>query len=87
MSSMFVNCTLLKNIKISNFNTKNVNNMNSMFWCCKSIKNLDLSNFDTNKVRDMQYMFDGCQKGLIKKIRKKYKNFKEEAFKKLFNYK
>ena len=85
MSAMFCCCTSLKEIKINNFNTKNVNNMNSMFHYCKSIKNLDLSNFDTNKVRDMEYMFDGCQKGLIKKIRKKYKNYKEQAFETLFN--
>ena len=85
MSAMFCCCTSLKEIKINNFNTKNVNNMNSMFHYCKSIKNLDLSNFDANKVRDMKYMFDGCQKGLIKKIRKKYKNYKEQAFETLFN--
>ena len=33
----------------------------------------------------MKYMFDGCNEKLIKKIRIKYKNFKEEAFKELFD--
>ena len=40
MMSMFVGCRSLKELNISNFDTKNVNNMGSMFGdCSKELKN------------------------------------------------
>ena len=36
MSGMFYECNSLTNIKLTNFNTQNVINMNGMFWGCKS---------------------------------------------------
>ena len=38
MSCMFYGCHSLKNLDLSNFNTKNVTNMNNMFYGCKSLK-------------------------------------------------
>ena len=80
MNGMFQDCCFIINISVKNFDTSNVKEMSCMFCKCRSIKNLDLSNFNTNKVENMQAMFLDCKDGLIKKIRTKYKNFKEEVF-------
>ena len=47
MSQMFEGCISLKDLNLSNFNTKNVTNMAGMFRECKSLINLNLSHFDT----------------------------------------
>ena len=60
MSLMFFNCSSLKNLDLSNFNTKNVTDMRSMFYNCSSLKELDLSKFNTNNVTYMSNMFDSC---------------------------
>ena len=38
MSQMFEGCKLLRNLNLSNFNTKNVVNMGNMFSVCKLLK-------------------------------------------------
>ena len=40
MSYMFSGCKFLKNIDLSNFNTKNVSNMSHMFYGCFSLTKL-----------------------------------------------
>ena len=60
MGGMFLGCSSLTNINLSNFNTQNVTNMWSMFDGCSSLTNINLSNFNTNKVTDMRSMFFGC---------------------------
>ena len=50
MSFMFSECYNLMNLNLSNFDTKNVNDMLTMFQGCKKLKNLDLSNFDIKKI-------------------------------------
>ena len=57
---MFAGCESLKEIKISNFNTKKVENMGGMFERCKSLTSLNLSHFNTEKVKDMVSMFEDC---------------------------
>ena len=57
---MFSDCSSLKNINLSNFNTNNVTNMIGMFSGCLSLKDINLSNFNTNNVTNMGSMFDGC---------------------------
>ena len=66
MFDMFYKCSSLKNIDLSNFNTKNVTNMSYMFWGCSSLNSINLSNFNTNKATDMECMFSD------------YKNLKKE---------
>ena len=56
---MFYNCTSLKSLNLSNFNTKNVTDMYRMFYNCSSLISLDLSNFNTNNVTDINSMFSG----------------------------
>lgn len=60
MTSMFENCTSLKEIDLSNFETENVYSMNDMFMNCSSLKTIDTSKFNTAKVKDMQFMFYNC---------------------------
>ena len=56
-SYMFWNCTSLKSIDLSKFNTSNVTNMGYMFFYCSSLKSIDLSSFKTNNVTNMSIMF------------------------------
>ena len=57
---MFYECSSLKSIDLSSFNTTNVNNMESMFYKCSSLISIDLSTFNTTNVENMSSMFFGC---------------------------
>lgn len=59
---MFIDCTALKTLDVSNFNTTNITDMDSMFHACTNLTSLDLSNFNTSKVTDMNDMFYGCRR-------------------------
>ena len=80
MRGMFYECSSLKELNLSNFNTNNVTDMGYMFYKCSSLRELDLSNFNTNNVTKMASMFYGCSDQFKNKIRSEYKNIKEEAF-------
>ena len=60
INQMFRDCSLVKNIDLSNFKTQKVTNMNGMFQDCISLDNINLSNINTQKVTNMSYMFSGC---------------------------
>ena len=62
MSYMFYNCSSLKELNLSSFNTNQVTDMSWMFSYCSSLKELDLSSFNTTKVTDMSEMFDSINK-------------------------
>ena len=55
MSQIFFNCSFLKELNLSNFDT----DMNFMFSYCSSLKKLNLSNFDSDNISDMRNMFFG----------------------------
>ena len=57
---LFLGCSSLTNIDLSNFNTQNIINMNGMFYGCSSLTNINLSNFNTQNVTDMGCMFNRC---------------------------
>ena len=80
MALMFHDCSSLKELNISNFNTNNVKTMKCMFYGCSSLKELNISNFNTKNVTRMNGMFNRCSDEFQKKIKSKYKNIKEEAF-------
>ena len=61
MGGMFLSCTSLKSIDVSNFNTAKVTGMNYMFYGCSSLQSLDISNFNTKNVTSMNHMFDDCR--------------------------
>ena len=46
MEYMFSGCVLLKELNLSNFNTKKVTSMLSMFQKCISLENLELFKMD-----------------------------------------
>ena len=60
MSSMFQDCTKLREIDLSKFNTSRVTNMASMFENCSSLTILNLSTFDTRIVEPYNYNYSIC---------------------------
>ena len=62
MSSMFIECSNLKELDIRGLDTKNVEDMSGMFNGCSKLKYVDVSSFNTGKVKDMSYMFGGCNR-------------------------
>lgn len=61
MEKMFFMCSSLTSLDLSNFNTKNVTEMDNMFDRCFNITSINLSNFNTSKVTDMGGMFGECK--------------------------
>ena len=61
MGWMFFGCNNLTTLDLSNFDTKNVTDMQSMFNICNNLTTLNLSNFDTKNVTTMGGMFLGCR--------------------------
>ena len=49
MSKMFQYCSLLNEIDIYHFDTRNVKDMSSMFYSCNNLRSLDISNFNTEE--------------------------------------
>ena len=60
MSYMFYECSSLKSIDLSSFNSSQVNDMKGMFNNCSSLKSLNLKSFDTGNVNYMIAMFQDC---------------------------
>ena len=59
-SGMFVDCTNIISLDLSEFNTSSVTDTSGMFYNCQKLANLDVSNFDTSQVTTMRSMFFGC---------------------------
>ena len=59
-SYMFSDCSALKEVDISSFDTSEVTDMSYMFSHCSSLKEINLSSINTNKVTDMSSMFSDC---------------------------
>ena len=60
MTCMFLDCSSLVNLDITNLNTANVRDMSGMFYGCSSLTTIDLSNFDMTNVTDTRWMFQDC---------------------------
>ena len=60
MAAMFIYCSSLTSLDLSDFDTKKVTNMSGMFSYCSGLTSLDLSSFDTSQVTNMIQMFGGC---------------------------
>ena len=60
-NDMFDRCEFITNIDLSNFNSKNVTNMDCMFGECCSLISINLSNFNTQNVTNMDCMFGYCK--------------------------
>ena len=80
MGNMFFCCSSLKELNINNFNTNNVTDMSDMFYGCSSLIKLNITNFNINTETNVSFMFGECLNELKSKIKKQFKNIKEEAF-------
>lgn len=64
MSFMFLCCSGLEELDLSDFDTSSVTNMEKMFLGCSTLQSLDLSSFDTTNVTVMYMMFDDALNSL-----------------------
>ena len=60
MKDMFINCSNLTSLDVSNFDTSNVTDMYSMFYGCSNLTSLNVSNFNTSNTTNMNRMFCNC---------------------------
>ena len=57
---MFFNCSSLKEINISHFNTQNIEYMDNLFNGCTSLISLYFENIDMTNVKNLTHMFLNC---------------------------
>ena len=62
MASMFMGCSSLKSLNLTNFDTYQVRFMNNLFQDCVSLEDLNISSFKTKSVVKMESMFQNCYK-------------------------
>jgi surface protein len=60
-SYLFRNCTNIKSIDLSSFDSSKVNNMYYMFGRCFNLEEINLNNFNTEKVTNMSCCFNKCK--------------------------
>ena len=70
---------IIEKINLSNFNIKNVTDMNGMFSECSLLKEINLSNYSTNNVKDMGCISYGCSNKVKMKIKSQMSNIKQEG--------
>ena len=61
MNRMFLNCSSLISLDLSNFDSSKVTNMDMTFGECKSLKSINFLNFDSSKVTYMGGLFKNCE--------------------------
>lgn len=59
---MFFQCSSLRSLDLSSFNTSKVIGMNLMFFNCTNLESIDLSSFETENLQQMPHMFYSCTK-------------------------
>lgn len=59
---MFSQCSSLRSLDLSSFNTSKVIDMHLMFYKCTNLESIDLSSFDTENLQRMARMFYSCTK-------------------------
>ena len=60
LNEYFSFCKALKSVRLNDWDTSNIINMERMFQYCSSLVDLDLSSFNTSNVTTMGHMFYGC---------------------------
>jgi len=81
---MFLYCSNITEINLSNFDTSKITNMVYMFEGCSLLTSLDLSNFDTSSnSENFRGMFGGCSS--LKYINLKNSNIKSNQYQKIFS--
>ncbi len=78
---MFCHCASLKELNLSNFIINIETDMRAMFYGCSSLIELTIPQFNTSNVNQIYYMFSFCPNELIMKVKTRFRNIREEAFK------
>ena len=60
-SGLFKDCTSIKEMDLTRFDTSDVTDMSEMFYYCEALETLDLRSFDTSNVTNMSKMFSWCK--------------------------
>ena len=76
---MLENCSSLKLLNVSNFNTQNVINMVGMFENCSSLKSLNI-NFEIKYNTKVDYMFSKISNELKAEIKRQNNRIEDIAF-------
>lgn len=58
LKGLFLNCSKLEEVDLSNLDTSQVTDMSYMLFNCPKLTSLDISGFDTSQVTDMSWMFE-----------------------------
>ena len=53
MDSMFRDCSSLKELDVTHFDTSKVTDMTAMFYECSNLEEVDVSIFNTSNVKNM----------------------------------
>ena len=59
-SRLFASCSSLKELDLSNIDTRSATNMQEIFMGCSSLRKLFIGNWSTENVQNMNRMFSGC---------------------------
>lgn len=66
-NAMFKNCTGIKNLDLTYFNTSTVGkNMQNLFSGCTALQTVNINNFDVINITNISSLFSGCS--LLKKV-------------------
>lgn len=60
VKSMFRNCTALRHLDLSHFNTSPASDFSHMFQGCHSLQSINFTDFNTPNAVFMDYMFEDC---------------------------
>ena len=60
MSNLFKDCSSLKSLDLSSFNTSNTKYMDLAFYNCTSLTSLEISTFSTTRANSISQMFYLC---------------------------
>ena len=60
MDGMFYNCSALKTLDVSQWDTGNLKTLNCTFYGCSSLTGLNVSNWNTANLTDLQMTFFNC---------------------------
>ena len=60
-NSMFLSCSKITEIDLTNFDSSRVNNIDYMFKGCTSLKSIKFGNFKTWRLDIMEYVFQNCE--------------------------
>ena len=77
MNSMLNDCSSLKKLNLSKFNTNNLKYIDYMFCGCVSLEELDLPKFNFDNIKSMYHTFFELPDKLQKKINAQNKGFKK----------